>query len=368
MRKTVKKTGSIMANLLLVLASLLFTAGAAELVLRLAGHDTLGELRGGREQLLRPAVSPEVRYEHIPGARAHAWNVEVAINAEGNRGRSRTPGEFQGKRIVLLGDSITFGNFLDVQATYADQLQALLDKRAGNAYEVLNFGVGGYDTVQEVAQLEQRAADYRPDLVVVGFCLNDLGVVSLNLEYIDRLEQYRTRLLYRSYLARFLASEFERLRTGSWMNSKNDPEVFARDYAGSIDAIGADEQELRGLMQQVPNVFPSEWYGSDLRVGRLRHAFARLQALAQREGFKVVVLIFPWLIEEQGEYPHAVAHKIIAHEARRAHFEVLDLLPDYRQEGLVSLRISDADYLHPNARGHSIAARRLADYILATSP
>jgi len=363
-----KHSGSVVVNLLLVVVSLLVAAVAVELVLRLAGYDALGEIRGGREQLLRPADSPEVRYEHIPGAKSHAWKVDVSINAEGNRGRSRTPGEFRGKRIVVLGDSITFGNFLDVQNTYVDQLQALLDKPDGNAYEVLNFGVGGYDTLQEVAQLEQRVADYRPDLVVIGFCLNDLGVVSLNLEYIDRLEQYNSSLLYRSYLARFLASEFERLRAGSWMNRKNDPAVFARDYAGRIAEIGEDEQELRDLMRQVPHVFPSEWYGSEMRVGRLRYAFERLHALAQREGFRVVVLVFPWLVEEQGSYPHTVAHRIISHEARRAHLDVVDLLPDFSEAGLVSLRISDTDYLHPNARGHSIAANRLADYIRLMLP
>jgi len=47
---------------------------------------------------------------------------------------------------------------------------------------VLNLGLGGYDTVQEVATLEDIGLAFEPAHVVLGFCVNDVGIVSMSME------------------------------------------------------------------------------------------------------------------------------------------------------------------------------------------
>ena len=106
-------------------------------------------------------------------------------------------------RIVVLGDSITFGHYLREETTFPRLLEGQL-RASGRATEVLNFGVGGYDVLQEVSLLASRP-EYHPTLVVLAYCLNDAGIASASREYIRHLESYRSSLLYRSVLAQLVS-------------------------------------------------------------------------------------------------------------------------------------------------------------------
>ena len=351
-------------NLCLTLLSLIIAFGVAELGLRVIGYDGFRGLAKGQELVIQPSPNPDVKYELVPGASGYAWGTQVEINAHGHRGRIGSPGPFAGFRIIVLGDSITFGIFLPLEATYAYQMQEMLDKSASE-YEVLNFGVGGYDTLQEVALLEERGLTDKPNLVVVGFCLNDAGIVGLNLEYIERVQKYQSNPIFSSSrLAQFVLEKLDRMRIAGWMKEKNQPEVFARDYQGKIVPIADDEHELRELMRRVPEDYPSNWYRSELRVGRLRYAFERLAALAERERFSVVILIVPWLVgHAANSYPHQLAHEIVKLEARRVGFDVLEVVQDFMAAGMDGLRIRKTDRAHPNERGHRIIAEKLVRYV-----
>jgi lysophospholipase L1-like esterase len=77
-------------------------------------------------------------------------------------------------RIVVLGDSVTFGWGVRGEDTYTSQLAGLLAAlHPGQRYEVVNAGVSGYGTWQEALWLQDQAAALQPDLVVVQAHLND---------------------------------------------------------------------------------------------------------------------------------------------------------------------------------------------------
>lgn len=78
-------------------------------------------------------------------------------------------------RIVGIGDSGMFGWAVEQGEDYLSVLESNLARRAGPcAYEVLNFAVPGYNTEQEVEILRSKALAYGPDVVIVGWCVNDL--------------------------------------------------------------------------------------------------------------------------------------------------------------------------------------------------
>lgn len=92
-------------------------------------------------------------------------------NSAGMRGRrefSEQPPD-GATRIVLLGDSFTFGEEVADSETFPHRLQELLPQT-----EVLNFGVHGYGHDQMLVCLREQGLRYRPDLVIVGFVQDDM--------------------------------------------------------------------------------------------------------------------------------------------------------------------------------------------------
>lgn len=75
------------------------------------------------------------------------------------------------KRILLIGDSFTFGNEVNDNETYAYYLQELL----GDGYEVINMGVYGYGHDQMLIKLKEEAAQYQPDFIMLGFVSCDIA-------------------------------------------------------------------------------------------------------------------------------------------------------------------------------------------------
>jgi lysophospholipase L1-like esterase len=97
----------------------------------------------------------------------------VHTNTYGFRGPEwavpKPPGIF---RVMVLGDSLSFGNLVAYEDTFAARLQQALRARRQGA-DVILAAAGGWDTAQELAFLEQEGFVYDPDVVVLGFFHND---------------------------------------------------------------------------------------------------------------------------------------------------------------------------------------------------
>lgn len=112
---------------------------------------------------------------HAPGARGRSDlggpdRGEVRINSLGLRGgeiaRAKAPGV---RRVLVVGDSFVFGVGVDEARLLTSQLGRLL----GPAVEVVNMGVSGYSTDQELLLFEDVGAALGPDLVLLFAVDND---------------------------------------------------------------------------------------------------------------------------------------------------------------------------------------------------
>jgi len=118
-------------------------------------------------------------YEPPPNTQLELFNPRHTIyktNSDRFRGREYSIEKPNGTyRIILLGDSYAFGLHLDENETLAFILEkALNEKIRTYNFEVLNFGVYGYNLKQEIERLKLRGLKYSPDLVILWTISNDI--------------------------------------------------------------------------------------------------------------------------------------------------------------------------------------------------
>ena len=78
-------------------------------------------------------------------------------------------------KILLLGDSISWGDCVPhTEKIYPQVCEVMLTEETGVSFEIINTGVPGYTTLQELTFLKLYGKKYKPDLVVLQFCLNDV--------------------------------------------------------------------------------------------------------------------------------------------------------------------------------------------------
>ena len=76
-------------------------------------------------------------------------------------------------RIAVIGDSLTWGNGVLRGERFGDLLQARLGQRSDLTYQVLNFGMAGWDTVHELEVLRTLVLKASPDFVLLQWYVND---------------------------------------------------------------------------------------------------------------------------------------------------------------------------------------------------
>lgn len=118
---------------------------------------------------------PKLRWVLRPRQQGFTQDRPMHVNGAGLRDAEeiparKPPGEL---RVLVLGDSFTFGNGVGDSDTYAEVLEARLRER-GLAARVLNAGVQGYDVHQEADWLRERGLALEPDAIVVGLYENDI--------------------------------------------------------------------------------------------------------------------------------------------------------------------------------------------------
>ena len=102
------------------------------------------------------------------------WGNKVVLNELKYRDKSISKIQENSKKIMVIGDSFTWGAGLDEKSRYTNQLDSLLNHRNKNSYDVLNFANSGACTVGISEKLENEVIEFNPNIVVYGFCSNDV--------------------------------------------------------------------------------------------------------------------------------------------------------------------------------------------------
>jgi lysophospholipase L1-like esterase len=95
--------------------------------------------------------------------------------------------------VAIFGDSVTFGQGVGAEKTFAARLERGL-RRLGYPTKVLNYGVQGHTMRMEVAHLADRLQQREIDIVVLAFVTDDLNS-EREQNYVDRFG-YLTRHVF----------------------------------------------------------------------------------------------------------------------------------------------------------------------------
>jgi len=161
-----------LANTLLVIVSIVITLFAIDLV----AFYPLGIRPIGWAASRFFQHSSTLGWEHKPYAEG-TWyaykdgtRTHVRINAYGFADDEREVAKTR-RRIALLGDSTT--EYWEVEEE--GRPQRVMERMLDHQVEVLNFGLRGAGTDQELLLYRQQAVHFSPDVLVLTFCVNDYG-------------------------------------------------------------------------------------------------------------------------------------------------------------------------------------------------
>ena len=197
------KLKNLGVNLGLTLGGLFMGVVIGEIGLRAAkieGYPKIGDFVDSGPSVFHTS-DPNLGWKLKPGASGE-WNKEgaslVQVNSEGLRDREHTKAKPPNTlRVAVVGDSFTEGIHVPVEQTFWSKLERKLGNceavKGKKNVEVINFGVMGYGTAQELVMLRQKVWDYNPDIVVLAFFTgNDIINNSPKLEY----DLYRPFFVY----------------------------------------------------------------------------------------------------------------------------------------------------------------------------
>ena len=314
-------------NILVCLISLFLFLLAAEIILRFSW-----KMGGwGKRPIYQRSVNPYLRYELIPNSKTGL----VVINSYGFRGREylrvRPKNIF---RIVMLGDSETLAFKLPEEESLPSQLEHLMKQNLPHKRcEVLNCGVEGYNTAQELEQLKIKAIKFDPNLIILNYVLNDPESAGYCLSK-DFFTRHSALVRYFTYLTRNTLIKQEKRKLG----------------------INSEVENFRYLHS--PKYFKQ----------RVEDPIKEMAAIAKARGSKLVVVIIPTSSIEvkdfKENYPYRALHELVK-GIDSGNIIFIDLIQEYNRLGLTPQTVS-INYAVNESHKNALALKVAANYIYNT--
>jgi len=335
----------------------------------------------------------------------------LRINSSGQRGADLERRHPAQRRILFIGDSFTIASSLREQDLFVEHTQRLLSDTLGKSIRTINGGVDGYNTFQELAYYRYHGKFLEPDVVVLCFYVGndfrdnavgtqrggDLNPVLIPQAMVDQYKEapdpflrsedrtllrdplsgtivpkpawaWMEALQRQSLLIRLLGSRYARAQ-GKWMDDLWLLDLESRYYFYEIGLYQRRENALLRLTQ-------------DLTLDCIQQMHSAVEA----DGAEFMVLIIPaqnqvdpahWQqtlslldVEEENLGPLHMAYpnQIIGEFCASRKILYLDLLePFAAADRPQDLYLGIVQDLHFSPAGHQLAAKKIADFLLAQS-
>jgi hypothetical protein len=306
------------------------------------------------------------------------WETGLTTNADGFRdgphSAAKAPGAY---RVAVLGDSFVFGSGVAQESILTRRLAA----RLGTGFEIVNLGVPGYGTDQELLTLRRWGKKLAPDLVLVGFFWNDVMENASSEIYgmaKPRFTLEDGRLVPHPPAGGAAPSALARL----------DASLMSSSHLWSLMRNGlssAGRTEREASEERPVSIDLSLRNPPASREREFALTFALLDALAREAatlGAPLVVFSAPprFLVDDAvaarllkiyGLPPDALdedGFRRVREACAARGIAFFDLLPGFRREGAAGARLFLPTGIHWSAAGHDTAARLLEPAVQGDLP
>lgn len=247
------------------------------------------------------------------------YGIDIKINGDGFRDDREYSYFKDKKRIIMLGDSMSFGLNIKLEDTYGKIISKNL------AYDVLNFSTSGYNTEQELSILKNKAIFYQPDIIILNFCLNDIYPAENNIT--NHPIKNKTNYFYQ------------------YMRSKCA--VIARrfGYRG-------------GFISSVQGKYTNNNAGWKSCMDSI----LEMKRIADENKSKFIVVVIPFLSDLTEHHPLKKEIACVIEFCDKNNIDRIDLLPYFIGENPEELWINPVNG-HPNKKANEIMARHVGDVI-----
>jgi hypothetical protein len=306
-----------------------------------------GGTRGAR---LRPNTRSQILRHTLSGR-----DVLIEVNSLGLRypelGQKRSD-EF---RVLVLGDSITLGDFLPEDETFTRQLEKLTAGRS-KRIRFINAGIPGAGTMEELYLYEEVRDRVQPDLVLVEMYLNDAQTAG-------------------EFYVRSIPSPFSKSRFLTWAANRVQivGKTFFREGGAKIDPkwrerFRAGRDLKSGDMFGSKDGFEFEIYNAYMDFGLawnprsweiLDGVVASLQQETRAKGTPLAIALFPVHIQVLGNYQDHYPQDRCRELCARRGIPYLDILPLLRADWQANNQKLFYDHCHYTPYGNTVVARAL---------
>ncbi|HBL31697.1 MAG TPA: hypothetical protein DD490_33150 [Acidobacteria bacterium] len=332
----------LMRRLRRLFLALLVCAVAGEVAVRIRDAAL-----GGTGSLYDHVAPAGSRFKMRPGVSVVVPERYGDIRYRFNRAGYRDGEPQPGRRIVVLGDSVSFGLGVAQESIWPEVLERSLESGGLVPSRVDNLAIWAYHTANEADALREDGLALRPDVVLLQFYMNDFsipppavpGTPPVPPSLGQRLTALKNRVLYSSALYRRLH------QAGAGLAYALSHDLRRRRFPGTLN--DAEPRGQSAMLRATPD---------DGDVAAFR-AIRAIRDLARDRGARFLLILSPDETQLFSARFDAINRRIAAF-CRREEIALFDPLPVYR----ASPERLDLYYdgVHYSPQGHALLARLVA--------
>lgn len=289
-------------------------------------------------------------YKYKPNFEGHFssttyGSIPIVINSLGFRDHEfRLKKDKNFYRVLLLGDSITFGAGVRMEETYAKITERLVKERCGKNFQLINAGVNSYHFAHYYIFIKEHISKFDPDHLMIGLCINDVRP---------------KEVAGPRYLVQTNSSDFDLHSVKHWIKKliKKSPTfqlisslVFSNTY-----------MRQRYSSRWITEVMLS-WNNSKL-IYEFRKMLSEIKVIADENRIRFTIILFPELQQILDYDKYKLPREKLLGILDDIQVQYVDLYDTFRSKKTISKYYLPGDTVHFTPEGHKLIAQVLSEHI-----